>query len=29
MGKILVIVLVIVVVVWLLTRLRDSNRGGR
>jgi hypothetical protein len=29
MGKILVLVVVVLVVLWLLTRLRDSGRGGR
>jgi hypothetical protein len=28
-GKLVVLVLVVAVVLWLLTRLRDSGRGGR
>jgi flagellar biogenesis protein FliO len=29
MGKILIIILVVAVLFWLVTKFRDSNRGGR
>jgi hypothetical protein len=29
MGKVIVLVLVVAVVFWLLTKFRDSGRGGR
>jgi hypothetical protein len=29
MGKLIVLVLVVALVFWLLTRFRDSGRGGR
>jgi hypothetical protein len=29
MGKIIVVVLVVAIAFWLLTRFRDSGRGGR
>jgi len=29
LGKVVVVVVVALVVLWLLTRLRDSGRGGR
>jgi hypothetical protein len=29
LGKALVVLIVVAVVFWLLTRLRDSGRGGR
>jgi flagellar biogenesis protein FliO len=28
-GKLIVLVIVVAVLFWLLTKLRDSNRGGR
>jgi hypothetical protein len=29
LGKLIVLVIVVAVLFWLLTRFRDSNRGGR